>query len=505
MIKSENFIEDGEQICLMFSPETMAKACQEYDRYSNNSAGWNAYRNRLCLETFVSWLGEFEVYSQLQQPKAWPDETELPSFWELVEGAAIQWGETRLVLIPMEAEELETFSVPRDWVDIWPADYYVAIQVSLDEDEEDNWMQVWGYTTHRELKRKGQYHKRDRAYCLDGEELIPDITMMLFARQLVSNRKAGVQAVPALDRSQAVGLLERLSKPDVYYPRLAVPFEEWGGLMVNPAWRQQLYEQRLAQVQDKVPAAVATSKSPVQLRKWFDDIVEAGWRTIEEIIEALGTGSQELNLAYGFAGSADRFRDLATDDRFRDVAVAALSGNTFQEAVPMLINLLESSKDKLTRLQATDLLGRIAEGSQEAIAALTKLAKTDRDSDMRRQAAVTLKKIDPKNVQAGVRYGRLIDFGMQLGEIQVALVLTLMPELNQKTNVHLRVYPLKGEKTLPSNLQLLVLSDKSDTLLSTESGSADNAVQLELRGDMGDFFTVKVALGNASITEYFVL
>lgn len=505
MIKSENIRENDGQICLMFSPETMAKACQEYDRYSNNSAGWNAYRNRLCLETFVSWLREFEVYSQLQQPKAWPDETELPSFWEVLEGAAIEWGETRLVLMPIEAEELETFSVPRDWVDIWPADYYVAIQVSLDESEEDNWMQVWGYTTHRELKRKGQYYKRDRAYCLDKEELIPDITMMLFARQLVRNRKAGVEPVPALDRGQAVGLLERLNKPDVYYPRLAVPFEEWGGLMVNAEWRQQLYEQRLAQVQDKVPAApVATSKSPVQLRKWFNDIVEAGWQTIEEIIEALGTGTQELNLAYGFAGSAERFRDLTTDDRFRDVAAATMSGNTFQEAVPMLINLLESSKDKLTRLQATDLLGRIAEGSQEAIAALTKLANTDRDSDMRRQAAVTLKKIDPKNVQAGVRGGKIIDLGMQLGELQVALVLTLMPELNQKTNVHLRVYPL-GEKTLPSNLQLLVLSDKSDTLLSTESGSADNAVQLELRGEMGDDFTVKVALGNASMTEYFVL
>lgn len=493
MIKSETIVEEaGENICMMFSPETMAKAWQEYDRYSNNSAGWNAYRNRLCLESFVSWLREFEVYSQLEQPQAWPNEAELPSFWEVVEGAAIQWGETRLVLIPIEAEELETFSVPRDWVDIWPADYYVAIQVSLDEFEEDSWMQVWGYTTHRELKRKGRYHERDRAYCLDGKELISDITMMLFARQLVGNRKAGVQPLPALTHKRAVGLLDLLSKPDVYYPRLAVSFEEWGALMGDPEWRQQLYQLRLAEVQDQV----ATSKSPVQLRKWFDDIVEAGWQTIEEMIEVLGTGTPELDLAYGFAGGADRFRD---------VAAIAMSSNTSSEAVPALIKLLESSQDKLTRLQATDLLGSIAQGSQEAIAALTKLVNTARDGDLRRLAAVTLKKIDPKNPQAGVRRGKAIDLGMQLDGVQVALVITLLPEPHEKTNVHLRVSPLKGAKTLPSNLQLLVLSDRSETLRSTESGSADNAVQLELRGDRGDFFTAKVALGNASIMEDFVL
>lgn len=228
---------------------------------------------------------------------------------------------------------------------------------------------------------------------------------------------------------------------------------------------------------------VRYEKAPVNLRKWFDDILETGWLTIEELIEVL---------------EIQEYPALA----YRDEELAYV---TTLNDVHKLIELLEIGQDKLTRWHVIDRLGRIAQGNQDAIAALTKLLNTERDSDLRREAAVTLNKIDPKNASAGVRCGKVIDLGMQLGEIQVALVITLMPELDHKTNVYLRVYPLKGEKTLPPNLQMIVLDDKGEIVISTESRSVDNAIQVDFTGDREDNFIVKIALKNASIMEYFVL
>ena len=37
------------------------------------------------------------------------------------------------------------------------------------------------------------------------------------------------------------------------------------------------------------------------------------------------------------------------------------------------------------------------------------------------------------------------------------------------------------------------------------SGKADNWIQLEFRGEPGERFSVKVALGDASIVEHFVI
>jgi len=473
-------MEENEKLYLMFSSESEEKARQETQRYSNNIASWNAYRHRLCLETFLDWLAEF-VEDSAEQLQPWPEEADLPSFWEVLEGAAIQWEDTRILLIGVETEELETFSIPREWVDIFAADYYVAAKVNLDEEESG--MEICGYITHRELKKNGQYHDKERSYFIPTEELIEDIDMMLMARQFVRNRKAAVKPWVALAPNRAEILLEKLSDRSIDYPREAVNFEEWGGLLMNDEWRRQLYEKRLAKARGEIQV-VATNKLSEQVGQWLSNFAEEGWQTVEEILRTVGR--QEPFFTYSFAAS--NFRDKMS----------------VPTAVPALIDLLRTRKEPETRLPALQLLGQIGHGNSEAIAFLSEMLKDSQDEEMRRYIAITIGQIEPSHPLAGVRRVKMINLGMQLEESQVALAVTLVPEGREGTNVHLQVYPSQ-QNYLPSNLKMEVLDESGNVFLEAESRRADNWIKLELSGDRGDSFAVRLTLGEASFHKQFVL
>lgn len=45
--------------------------------------------------------------------------------------------------------------------------YYLAAQVKPDGE----WVRIWGYTTHTELKSLAHYDSVDRTYCMDARHL----------------------------------------------------------------------------------------------------------------------------------------------------------------------------------------------------------------------------------------------------------------------------------------------------------------------------------------------
>ena len=492
IIAPKNSIYESDKFWLTFSPEVRERGRQEYERYSNNLAGWNAYRNRLCLETFLDWLREL-IQNSEKQPTTWGNQIDLPSFWEVLEGVAIEWEGIKIVLIPVEIDELEAFYVPGEWVDVLPADYYVAARVNLDEDEDESGMEICGYVTHSDLQKWGRYDEGDRSYCINPENL-EEIGLMLVERKFANKRKTEVRFEPTLPPEKAADLIEELSAPNVKFPRLKVTFKEWGALLVNDEWRQQLYERRLEKVQKVEKVENKNVKKVVNLGEWFHNKFDENWQAIEELIETLGNSLEAnagMNLILGSVGrSSFQFRSMAS---------------ATENAIPELIEILQTSKDKYARLEITSLLGSIAEGNKMAIAALSELIDNSPDEDLRRQAAVNLGKIDGKNNRAAVRRGKKINLGIQLEETKIALVVTLMPEINGKINVHLRVYPIEGQICLPPNLELNILGESGETLRSVKSRAADNAIQLELRGDPFDSFQVKVALGKASFIEEFVI
>lgn len=104
----------------------------------------------------------------------------------------------------------------------------------------------------------------------------------------------------------------------------------------------------------------------------------------------------------------------------------------------------------------------------------------------------------------GTRRGKLIDIGIQLADRPVALIVELTPG-DGKRNILLQVHPVGKHMYLPPLLQLTVLDESGLIFLEAQARSADNYIQLQLSGLPGEQFSVKVALGDASIVEDFVV
>ncbi len=373
-----------DELCLKFEPLELDGALSFESNYSNAEARRNAYFNKLCFNKLATWL---KVYKSQNR-------SILPAIWEVVNGSAIELGKRRLVLIPCEGAKADGLCVSQEWIDIpnWIGNYYLAVQVSLAG------MRIWGFATHRQLKNEGTYDPNGRTYSLSADNL-GKLSQILEVPIL--HTKAALDPLPKLSAAEIQTLLRQLGPADIELPRLQIPFEWWGALLQDENYREELYRRRLS------------SPKVTNLSGWFQGLIEAGWQTIEEILE---TFRQMPELyAYGFRSWVP-----ATDPEI-------------------------------------------------------------------------------------VRRGKIIDLGIPTAGTQVVLVITLMPEANETTNLRLGVYPPQGQMHLPSNLQLQVLDELEETFMSAMARNDDRAIQLEFMGDRSDSFSVKVALGEASVTEKFAI
>lgn len=103
--------------------------------------------------------------------------------------------------------------------------------------------------------------------------------------------------------------------------------------------------------------------------------------------------------------------------------------------------------------------------------------------------------------------GKLIDLGMQLANHRVVLLVTLAAKADEEVDIRLRVCPTGEQRYLPPGLQLIVLDEAGATCpeLQVQARSDDNWIQLEFSGEPGERFSVKLANGDVSITEDFVI
>lgn len=199
---------------------------------------WQAYLNEICFQTIRQWLTEkFGNSIRRTEP------IDSLYLWEMVNGSVLALAETRIVLVPTDAIDRLELRIPQEWIDIpnWAGDYYLAIEVDTDE----QWIEIWGYTTHERLKTTSEYDTDDRSYCLSSSELITDLNALWTMLELASEpTRAAVPELPTLSETQAENLIDRLSSAQI--PRLEIPFSLWGALLTNPQWRQQLSQSRLS-------------------------------------------------------------------------------------------------------------------------------------------------------------------------------------------------------------------------------------------------------------------
>ncbi len=259
-----------DQLILEFSPEETEQVWQELPNYSNDAARWNAFLNRLCLNMMLKYLTEDEPPETT--PQISPNLETLNQIWEVVNGSAISIGETRIILIPTEEIDTETFAVPQEWVDLpsWVGDYYLAALV----EQEKYRIRIWGYTSYQNLKDEANYNEFDRLYYLGQEFMTEDLNVMWVAREVCPLPKPEVAAVGSLSGDEATALVRDLGRSPGYYPRLQVEFEKWGALLENQNLLRMLYEERLG----------GDRPTYTNLLQWLDGIFESGWQTVESIL-----------------------------------------------------------------------------------------------------------------------------------------------------------------------------------------------------------------------------
>lgn len=103
-----------------------------------------------------------------------------------------------------------------------------------------------------------------------------------------------------------------------------------------------------------------------------------------------------------------------------------------------------------------------------------------------------------------IKRAKRIDLETNLITHTVYLVVSLTREDADKIIVNLKVYPTANNPNLPPNLKLIILA-KGEIFKQATSRSADQYIQYELNASPGDEFAVKLALGDAEITEDFVV
>jgi hypothetical protein len=261
---------DPEQICLAYSPDLSQRAELAAQSHSNATANRNAYFNTLCLEAFLKWVQDnWELQTAVM---VLPSRDLLPSIWEVVNGTAVRVDRTQLVLIPTDTIDTEMFSVPQEWVDIpaWVANYYLPVRVDL----ENQRIYLWGYVTHRTLKTKGEYDPSDRTYSIERDALIPDLDIMLVAEAMGLNEKAQLQPLSDVNLSHKGSLLDSLSQPSPYSPRLEIEFERWGMLIAQDDWRSQLYQLRLKKSAKSDNLSPSLEKVAINVRLWLEGQID---------------------------------------------------------------------------------------------------------------------------------------------------------------------------------------------------------------------------------------
>ncbi|MEH2324935.1 MAG: DUF1822 family protein [Nostoc sp.] len=107
---------------------------------------------------------------------------------------------------------------------------------------------------------------------------------------------------------------------------------------------------------------------------------------------------------------------------------------------------------------------------------------------------------------AAIKRAKLIDLGMEIEAQKVILLVALIPEANQQVSIRVQLHPVCNQLYLPVNIKLVLLSEQGEILQQVQARIQDIYVQLKLfDGEVGECFSIQVALDSCQITENFVI
>jgi hypothetical protein len=135
--------------------------------------------------------------------------------------------------------------------------------------------------------------------------------------------------------------------------------------------------------------------------------------------------------------------------------------------------------------------------------ALAYLIQSTNDEGIRRQAVDLLQQLDPyHSLLSAVREK---DLSIHIEGHSIALRVMLIPLLNQRYSVLVRVYATGDERFLPEGLQLTVLNEDGDEQITHTARAQDDWMDRPIVVDAGDRFGIRIALNGVCTTEAFIV
>lgn len=102
---------------------------------------------------------------------------------------------------------------------------------------------------------------------------------------------------------------------------------------------------------------------------------------------------------------------------------------------------------------------------------------------------------------------KLINFGIKENNASVAIVVKVSPDENNcdEIKIIVELHPVHDQKYLPSALQIMILDEEGTAVMEAKAKSENKKIELEFIATKGDSFGIKIALGDVSVTENFIL
>ncbi|MGB3652043.1 MAG: DUF1822 family protein [Rivularia sp. (in: cyanobacteria)] len=98
---------------------------------------------------------------------------------------------------------------------------------------------------------------------------------------------------------------------------------------------------------------------------------------------------------------------------------------------------------------------------------------------------------------------KLLELGDE-GEL-IALIVTITPESDSNINIIVELKPGNNQTYLPVNLQLILIDEDEQPIIDTKTKKANQHIQLDLSGEPGERFSIKIVLGEVSFSENFIV
>lgn len=94
---------------------------------------------------------------------------------------------------------------------------------------------------------------------------------------------------------------------------------------------------------------------------------------------------------------------------------------------------------------------------------------------------------------------------IHLGTHAVVLMLTLQPENRERLGIHLQLCGINPQIALPPQLRVQILTESGEVFREITTSGTDTFIQYQFTGQLGEQFSLKVALGDDSWGEAFVI